>query len=118
MLSRISSSLKPHHDPSFKVEFDQQSIRSAGSVVEGVINLILDDSGGAGGTGRKAFSELRISFGVVQVSLGSLHSLLRIGGVPEEVRREGGREAEPSSRALTSFLHRSVLLPASHPPIS
>ncbi|KAL7417871.1 hypothetical protein BDY24DRAFT_437387 [Mrakia frigida] len=68
MLSRIGSSLKPHHDPSFTVDFDQQSTRSAGSVVEGTVNLTLDDQGGAGGIGRKAFSELRIKFGAVQHS--------------------------------------------------
>jgi len=117
MLSRISSSLKPHHDPSFKVEFDQKTIRSAGSVVEGVIRLTLDDQGGAGGTGRKAFSELRVKFGAVQVSPYIPLSPFEHRSDPEIVRRVRRRrtKVEPNSRARISFsfLHLFLALSGS-----
>lgn len=69
MLSRITSSLKTHSEPSFTVDFDQTSVRSAGSRVEGTVKLTVDTDGEAGGTGRKRFSELSIRFGAIQVSL-------------------------------------------------
>jgi hypothetical protein len=68
MFSRITSSLTPHHEPCFKVDFDQLSVRSASSVVSGVVHLPVDEHGGAGGTGRKAFEEVQVKFRAVQVS--------------------------------------------------
>lgn len=71
MFSRLTNSLKPHHDPSFTVDFDQRSVRSASSVISGVVHLHVDEAGGAGGSGRKAFEEVHVKFRAVQVSLGN-----------------------------------------------